>query len=103
MMRKNMTESDEKQKLPWVYCALTRFLYGYIPSIIISIILYTIHWKYQTATSHDSFTGFALFYVAPIYFAVVGIGNAWVLFIPTMNKILIFLASLVIPVGFFFI
>lgn len=70
----------KNKKLPWVYCAIIRSLYGYFPSIIISIIFYSIHWKYQTATSHDSFTGFALFYVAPMYFAMVVIGNAWVLF-----------------------
>ncbi len=100
---KKMIKPDEKQKLPWVYCAIVRFLYGYLPAALISIVIYAIHWKHQEATSHDSFTGFALFYVAPIYFAIVFIGNAWMLFVPTMNKALIFLAGVVIPVGFFFL
>ncbi len=98
-----MINTAEMQKLPWVDCAIVRFRYGYLPSALISIAIYTVYWKYQEATSHDSFTGFALFYMAPVYFAIVLIGNGWVLFVPTMNKVLILLAGLIIPVGIFFL
>lgn len=66
-------------------------------------ICYFIAWRYEMATSQDSFAGFGYFMMAPAFFVGVGLLNLWIMIVRRniRNIYQAFGIGLIVPLGLF--